>query len=162
LLAAGVMTPRGSSLGMLEGAVLTQNLANTGSPVWGLLKGPSKATWSHTVITSICGLFYWNQIRIKLESVMHSTLTESAWQTGELVTGRAAEFLIAVTKIVCPEQHKGEGLRLAHGSEGPLQLPADPQPRRCSVWLFCANLTLSQTHPGRVPRSSGLSLIQSG
>lgn len=86
----------------MEGAVLTQNLANMGSAVWGLLEGHSKATWSHTVITSICGLFYWNQIKIELEFVTHSTLTESACQIGELVTGRAAEFLIAVTKIVCP------------------------------------------------------------
>lgn len=64
-----------------------------GSMVWGLLERPSEAAWSHTGITSIRGLFYWNQIQIKLETVSRKSLGRQ-----EPVTGWAAEFLIAVTK----------------------------------------------------------------
>lgn len=49
-----------------------------------------KATWSHTVIPSICDLCYWNLIKkIELEFLKRSGLADRAWQTQELVTGWA-------------------------------------------------------------------------
>lgn len=56
----------------------------------GCWRDTQKATWSHTVIPSICDLCYWNLIKkIELEFLKHSGLADRAWQTQELVTGWA-------------------------------------------------------------------------